>query len=814
MKKNLFNLFTAILIAVVFLVSCAKKPETPPFNPVVPANPSPGNGETVDINNLYLNWSESFNLSDENEYRIYYSQNENDLNDYSVIHSNQFQLSNLKEGVWYWKVEAVYKQGLIVSSPVWNFIIDGQVLPQPSYNTEQVIDPAFFVDKIDDTSFTLKWNEYTDVQNPENSISYTVNLYRKNNAASEMSFNSSSRNEIDYTITTTDTSHLFENMEMETKYRFTIIAKNKSGNTAEIGSSDVKTGNRPPSYFKIISPLNHESDIATDTMLQWEESIDPDGDKVKYFVYLGTSTNTCKMISPVKGLETESFSPLNISEGQTYHFTVVAKDENGAATKTNQNVFNTAICSAINPFPSDNASNVRLENYLTLTWESKNANAKYDVYFGNRQDSLEKIASEIIEKQYTIEKKLLIDEIYYWKIVSKKDGLSLSGPIWSFKTEYLSSCTDFIIKAGFDYLSLLTDAATEIQYDAANVGYTTTASVTDALVSTDGSVQTYSVHGSNGLLNPDNVLPAEATLTVTSAAGNKKEFRIFKEITYDFILINENDEISYHKTMQEAVNALQDGGEGIIYIETDLIFENGIVINNKTVTINPTSTLNQIEFRGDTTDRCFSISNNASVTLNNLSISNFTGAVYTSNSYLNINSCTITNNEAYDGAGISLNNCSTSTITDTLIASNTADWAGGGIRLYNSYVLINNSDFTYNTANYGGAICLDYSSANIADSMIASNTAHEDGGGICTGGNTILDLENTTILYNSANNWGGGIGMSSDTVLCKNDGSTLSNEEYDFWIDNDGNISYTATNTYSGYVSTNTAADGSQLYIW
>ncbi|NCC45063.1 MAG: fibronectin type III domain-containing protein, partial [Clostridia bacterium] len=189
--------------------------------------------------------------------------------------------------------------------------VDGANLPQIAPDEIPPVDPSLIVSEIEDTSFLLAWTKYEDVQNPDKEIEYTVYLYKQNGSAPR-SAEEMMRGNPDYTVNTTDTSHRFENMGSRTRYNFTIIAQNSVGNTAEVGTSDVVTGNRAPGAFDIITPEEGAQDVGTTAELEWEASVDPDGDAVRYYVYLDTVKDTNRMVGPIEGIsETQHIHPLN-----------------------------------------------------------------------------------------------------------------------------------------------------------------------------------------------------------------------------------------------------------------------------------------------------------------------------------------------------------------------------------------------------------------------------------------------------------------------------------------------------------------------
>ncbi len=449
-KKNGFLLIVLLVLLAFMVTSCFRT--NIPEKVKTPGIVSPSNGELVEENNIYLRWTTSFEEGKEGEYRVYYSQEAENMEDYFTVDTNHFPTLNLKAGVWYWKVEAVGNGGVKVASPVWSFTVDGANLPQIAPDEIPPVDPSLIVSEIEDTSFTLAWTKYEDLQNPDKEIEYTVYLYKQNGSAPR-SAEEMMRGNPDYTVNTTDTSHRFENMGSRTRYNFTIIAQNSVGNTAEVGTSDVVTGNRAPGAFDIITPEEGAGEVATDTALTWEASVDPDGDAVRYYVYLDTVKDTNRMVGPTEGISETQYAPAILEKGKTYYWTIVAKDSNGAATQTYQHTFRTVsegVSYPATPTPADGMQNADMENGLTLSWECAEEDAVYDVYLGSKRNEMGKIAGNTLQKEYTVNSGLTAAKTYYWKVVAKKNGESAESETWSFKTAELTKANITSAKTNTD----------------------------------------------------------------------------------------------------------------------------------------------------------------------------------------------------------------------------------------------------------------------------------------------------------------------------------------------------------------------------
>jgi hypothetical protein len=134
------------------------------------------------------------------------------------------------------------------------------------------------------------------------------------------------------------------------------------------------------------------------------------------------------------------------------------------------------------------------------------------------------------------------------------------------------------------------------------------------------------------------------------------------------------------------------------------------------------------------------------------------GAIY-NNGILNITEeSQIASNQAeFDGGGL-LNDLGVIVIDDSVVAGNKAKDTGGGILNFNGELTIqNNSEIGGNDADEGAGV-YNQSPARmtVIDSAITNNDADDLGGGIFNGGGTV-DLQISTVFENKAHETGGGI---------------------------------------------------------
>lgn len=151
---------------------------------------------------------------------------------------------------------------------------------------------------------------------------------------------------------------------------------------------------------------------------------------------------------------------------------------------------------------------------------------------------------------------------------------------------------------------------------------------------------------------------------------------------------------------------------------------------------------------------------------------------------LDLTNVTLSNNHAGYGAGLFANGKLGLTITlhsPTLVAANSADHAGGGIRIQGNtqLFLLDGSQIIGNTVNStnsdgsgGGLQIVSPARADIESGVIANNSARYGGGIAANGGLAVAFFHSgagkdpTFIDSNKASNTGGGIFLSKATVQC------------------------------------------------
>jgi len=122
----------------------------------------------------------------------------------------------------------------------------------------------------------------------------------------------------------------------------------------------------------------------------------------------------------------------------------------------------------------------------------------------------------------------------------------------------------------------------------------------------------------------------------------------------------------------------------------------------------------------------------------------------------------VTNNEYLTGTGGGILNSSVLSVFDSTIIGNRADLGAGVRSPFITTITIDRSTIAGNIARRGGGLSLDGANT-IRNSLIANNSAREDGGGISYADSSLRHLINTTISGNTASQ-GAGIYLDRGTV--------------------------------------------------
>ncbi len=298
-------LILAVLLTIVLLVSsCSLLRNSPPYAPYDPNPPDDSVG--IDLNPK-LSWKCSDPDGDYLYYDVYFGTTQNPTRVAHNITKREYDPGKLDYGtVYYWKIVAKDTRGNKTEGPLWKFRTN--MIPSIPENPEPA-DGAVGIP----LETTLKW-EATDPDDDE--LEYDL-FFGNTNPPPKKAEN------------LTSPSYHLSSLEKGTTYYWRVVAKDDKGAIASGPVWSFRT-NLDPNPPQLISPANGETDVSTRVTLVWECS-DPDDDELVYDVFLGESEDELELQE--SDVEGTSYT-LNLQEGKTYYWKVVAKDGKGGTSES------------------------------------------------------------------------------------------------------------------------------------------------------------------------------------------------------------------------------------------------------------------------------------------------------------------------------------------------------------------------------------------------------------------------------------------------------------------------------------------------
>ena len=192
--------------------------------------------------------------------------------------------------------------------------------------------------------------------------------------------------------------------------------------------------NTPPNKPQIIAPSFAKINIPTKVCFK---SIDPDGDKVKYYIDWGDGKK--QTTDYHNSGEIVCLQHTWLQEGK-YIIRAQAEDDKGDTSSISE--FDITIGKGDPPYkpydpsPPNNVTGVSLNP--TLSWKGGDPNGDkvyYTIYFGLNESNLHKIADNITQASYQLNG-LQPFTHYYWRVIAYDEtGLYTIGDIWNFRTK-------------------------------------------------------------------------------------------------------------------------------------------------------------------------------------------------------------------------------------------------------------------------------------------------------------------------------------------------------------------------------------------
>jgi hypothetical protein len=255
-----------------------------------------------------------------------------------------------------------------------------------------------------------------------------------------------------------------------------------------------------------------------------------------------------------------------------------------------------------------------------------------------------------------------------------------------------------------------------------------------------------------------------------------------------------------------------------IHVATGAYVEN--ITIDKNLTLQGAGAGNTI-VDGNATDRVITVTNDAMVTLNGMTIQNGNairgGGIRNDGSgTVHVNNSAIYNNTATGtGGGIHNDGGGTVHVNNSAVYDNTTNGSGGGIQndSSNEMLIVNHSTISGNESNDVGGGIANYGPLTVTNSTINDNTAGFDGGGIFTemDSDVVTVISNSVINGNTADGNGGGINHYDNGTLNITN-STISGNTAD---GNGGGVFNTNNDWFNvnhSTISDNTASAGGGIY--
>jgi hypothetical protein len=192
----------------------------------------------------------------------------------------------------------------------------------------------------------------------------------------------------------------------------------------------------------LLTPADNSFCIDSNLRLSWRMSEDQDLAEVTYLIQVSDQEN---FSSTAKEYESqEAFRIFSFEKDQTYYWRVCAVVAGQRSKFSSPFQFYTEGTGAVNYIPFTPVQKTPLQDQLVgsgevlLSWTANDQDVNdplvYDVYFGTREESIEKIKSDGVNESLTITTES--SQTYYWKVVSKDNrGGEATSDVWSFKTE-------------------------------------------------------------------------------------------------------------------------------------------------------------------------------------------------------------------------------------------------------------------------------------------------------------------------------------------------------------------------------------------
>ena len=425
-----------------------------PYNPT---NIYPIHGAINIPSDVTLMWNGEDPDGDVLRYDVYFGTTEN-LNQNHKVASNITQESFTRSGlnfgtVYYWKI--VSKDVLLsTEGPVWRFTTE--IAPSENHAPTQPTNPVPQNNAINvdiDIGY-LSWGQSSDPDG--DTVRYDVYFGTNSNPTVKIASNILA-NQVN-----------IDTLNYDTRYYWKVVATDSisspvSSSVWTFLTKEQQPGENQPPLKPYAPDPEYGSVIDINKVFKWKSN-DPDGDVLRYDLYIGLTEQLGQSDLIAENLNTDSHNVVGLNYETKYFWRVVVKDSHNSPvsgdvwrfTTKDKPTGNHAPTEPMNPSPRNGATGIKTD--LTIRWDnSKDLDGDivyYTVYFDDDNDLTE---NDIIAKKIRANSWRILDldrnTKYYWKVVAS-DGIdSISGDIWNFKTKKDSNDNDFH-PSGEDYDNL------------------------------------------------------------------------------------------------------------------------------------------------------------------------------------------------------------------------------------------------------------------------------------------------------------------------------------------------------------------------
>lgn len=299
-------------------------------SPSIPILISPSSLEEKVAKNSELVWHKSIDPDAQTlKYEIFLDENPKPTTKVTTTSDTTYTPLNQRANTtYYWQVRVSDILEASSLSAVYTYTTSDQelILPtalKPSPNQTNVqLKP------------TLTWTKSSMPDDDVSALKYRIYLGESPNPTALLIDNLTTNS---YTFSTS--------LDLNKTYHWTVEAFNSQGKKVRTKSQTFTTKtNSPPSKPILLSPSNTQIDVLQNTKLVWQSSTDPDGQAVKYEVYLTKNGAPTTKLTPTPISDT-TFTLTDQEDKQAYYWKVVAIDELGA--KTSSPIFSYAIRSPL-----------------------------------------------------------------------------------------------------------------------------------------------------------------------------------------------------------------------------------------------------------------------------------------------------------------------------------------------------------------------------------------------------------------------------------------------------------------------------------